>query len=166
MHPRHERLPGPVRFAALCGLVAAAAVPLAAEDWPQWRGPERDGVWREDGLVERFANDTLEARWRAPIGSGYSGPTVADGRVFLTDQVRENVERVLCFDAATGEPLWQHEYDAVYTIGYRAGPRASVTVQDGHAFAVGARKSNGDFTEDFHRFSDGHGARTIQPVFQ
>ena len=72
------------------------------------------------------------------MGSGYSGPTVAEGRVYVTDQVRENVERVLCFDAGSGEPLWQHEYDAVYTIGYRAGPRASVTVAGGRAFAVGA----------------------------
>lgn len=116
-------------------LAGAAAV---GEDWPQWRGSQRDGVVREKGLLEELPDGPLPRAWTQPVGSGYSGPTVADGRVYLTDQVRENVERVLCFDAATGEPLWQHEYDAVYTIGYRAGPRASVTVQDGRAFAVGA----------------------------
>ena len=136
MLEREGRCRGGVGFGlVLVPLLAAAAV---GEDWPQWRGSQRDGVVREAGLLEELPDGPLPRAWTQPVGSGYSGPTVADGRVYLTDQVRENVERVLCFDAASGEPLWQHEYDAVYTIGYRAGPRASVTVEGGRAFAVGA----------------------------
>ena len=112
-----------------------------ADDWPQWRGPKRDGVWRESGIVERFAGKELKHRWEAPIGSGYSGPTVAAGRVYVTDREVEpaQIERVLCFDEQTGKKLWDHTYDCPYVnIGYGAGPRASVTVDNGRAFALGA----------------------------
>lgn len=111
------------------------------DDWPQWRGPKRDGVWREDGLVEKFAAKQLPALWRKPIGAGYSGPAVADGRVFITDRVTQPAqqERVWCLDAASGETIWSHAYDCKYSnIGYTAGPRACVTIDGGRAYALGA----------------------------
>ena len=64
----------PFIFAALVG---GGAQPLSADDWPQWRGPQRDGVWRETGIVEKFASPQLQPVWTATIGPGYSGPTVA-----------------------------------------------------------------------------------------
>lgn len=112
-----------------------------ADDWPQWRGPNRDGVWRETGLIEAFPGPRVEPEWRAPISGGYSGPTVAGGRVYVTDRVVEpaEIERVLCFDAMTGAELWTHAYDCAYAqVGYPDGPRASVTLADGLAFALGA----------------------------
>jgi outer membrane protein assembly factor BamB len=121
-------------------LLACVAGTLVADDWPQWRGANRDGVWRETGLVDRFASDELKITWRQPIGSGYSGPTVADGRVFVTDRVvePEQIERVHAFDAKTGEPCWSYSYPCAYVdVGYTAGPRASVTVDEGRAFALG-----------------------------
>jgi len=118
-------------------LLAASAW---AEDWPQWRGAGRDGVWREDGVVKQLPAE-LPRKWSAKVGAGYSGPTVAEGRVYLTDRLTkpEETERVLCFDEQTGELLWSVAYPAPYgSIGYQAGPRASVTVQDGVAYALGA----------------------------
>lgn len=108
-------------------------------DWPQWRGSKRDGVWRETGVRERL--DGLKPRWTAKIGPGYSGPTVAAGRVYVTDRQKEpaNAERVLCFDWETGRELWAHRYETVYSdFSYEAGPRASVTVHDGLAYSLGA----------------------------
>lgn len=112
----------------------------AADDWPTWRGPAGDGVWRESGVVERFASDKLPRLWTAEIGSGYSGPTVAAGRVYVTDRVVEpkQIERVHCFDAKNGKPIWTHSYDAAYRgVGYEAGPRACVAVHDGRAYSLG-----------------------------
>ncbi len=111
-----------------------------ADDWPQWRGPGRDGVWRETGLVSSFASKQLPIRWRVPVAPGYSGPTVAAGKVYLTDRVDEpkQIERVHCFDAETGKTVWSFRYPCEYRIGYKAGPRASVTIDSGRAYALGA----------------------------
>jgi len=118
-----------------------ASAATVADDWPQWRGPKRDGVWRETGIVEKFAKPQLDLVWRAEISSGYSGPTVADGRVYVTDRVVKpaQVERVHCFDSKTGKTLWTHTYDCPYEgVGYDAGPRASVAIHDGRAYSLGA----------------------------
>ena len=58
-----------------------------AEDWSQWRGQNRDGVWNETGIIEKFDAPEIPIRWTVPIGSGYSGPSVADGRVYITDRL-------------------------------------------------------------------------------
>lgn len=89
----------------------------AAEDWPQWRGPSRDAVWHEDGILNSFPTDGLKILWHAPVHEGFSSPIVADGRVYLTDvelTFPDPKERVLCFDAKSGEPLWTHAYSAAY----------------------------------------------------
>lgn len=128
---------------------------VRADDWPQWLGPRRDGVWREDGILDRFPAGGPKVRWRAPVGSGYSGPSVAGSRVYLTDYVTKSgaklpdsgfsgrrklpgVERVLCFDDADGKIIWQREYDCEYQIDYPAGPRASPVIADGKVYTLGA----------------------------
>jgi outer membrane protein assembly factor BamB len=113
----------------------------AADEWPQWRGPNRDGAWREKGIITEFAAGVVPRKWSAPIASGYAGPTVADGRVYVMDKVFEpsQVERVHCFDWQTGKTIWSHTYDCVYAgFGYPAGPRASVLVSEGLAYSLGA----------------------------
>ncbi|HEV3238485.1 MAG TPA: pyrrolo-quinoline quinone, partial [Gemmataceae bacterium] len=55
-----------------------------ADDWPQWLGLQRDSIWRETGLVDKFPADGPPVKWRAEIAGGYAGPAVADGRVFVT----------------------------------------------------------------------------------
>ncbi|MCF7973003.1 MAG: PQQ-like beta-propeller repeat protein [Phycisphaerae bacterium] len=114
---------------------------VRADDWPQWRGPHRDGTWREQGLIETFANAQPPAKWRVPVGTGYNGPTVAKGRVYVMDRLTDpsETERILCLDAQTGQTLWDHAYACPYrNIQYKAGPRASVTIDEDRAFSVGA----------------------------
>jgi len=133
-----------MRFLPTTVVLLALLTPLAichADDWPQWRGPTRDGVWREEGLLSSFPAKKLELRWRVAVGQGYSSPTVADGRVFVADKIEEpeERERVHCFDATTGERIWSHAYPCDYGgIGYDAGPRCSVLVHDGRAYSLGA----------------------------
>ena len=125
---------------------------LFADDWPQWMGPKRDNVWRDEGILEAFPDDGPRVVWRVPVAGGYSGPAVADGRVYLTDYVtKENVkvdnfdrkqfsgtERVLCLDEATGKEIWKHEYPVRYRISYPAGPRCTPTVHEGKVYTLGA----------------------------
>jgi outer membrane protein assembly factor BamB len=142
-----------------CWLSGMAAMSLA-EDWPQWRGPTADGRWTETGLMDKFPAPSLATTWRVPIGPGYSGPTVARGRIYVMDRQTspKEVERVLCFDEKTGESLWVHAYECQYnkaaaqspdpatksaprrgySIGYTAGPRASVVIEEGRAYSIGA----------------------------
>lgn len=113
---------------------------VAAQDWPDWRGVNRDGVWNETGVVEKFSADSLPAVWSVVVGAGYSGPTVANGRVYLTDRMEkpEPTEGVLCFDEKTGKKLWESRYNCEYEgVGYPAGPRASVVINNGKAYALG-----------------------------
>lgn len=117
-----------------------------ADDWPQWRGPLRDGVWRETGLIESIPADGLAYAWRVPIGDGYGGPAVADGRVFVTDFTRkpqstEGTERLVALDEKTGATLWNHAWE-VDTQGIQAryanGPRATPLVDGDRVYALGS----------------------------
>jgi len=111
-----------------------------SDDWPQWRGKDRDGRWHEEGVVRSLTEENLKVLWRQPLGTGYSGPTVADGRVLVMDrqELPQQTESIVCFDSQTGERLWQHTYPAIYTISYKAGPRASVSIDGKLAYALGA----------------------------
>jgi outer membrane protein assembly factor BamB len=131
---------------------AAVAGTVRADDWPQWMGPGRDNVWREEGAVATFPAGGPKVLWRVPIAGGYAGPAVAGGRVFVTDYVTDadvkvanferkastGTERVLCLDEATGKVLWKHEYPVTYTIAYPAGPRCTPTVDGDRAYTLGA----------------------------
>ena len=136
--------------AALWSIVSST---LLADSWPQWLGPQRDGVWREKGILEKFPEGGPKRIWRVELGAGYSGPAVAGGRVFVMDrQVPAEIpkpksvfeasqipgnERVLCFNEADGKLLWQHAYDCPYNVSYAAGPRTTPLVAGGRVFTLG-----------------------------
>ena len=65
---------------------AGAAGGLRADNWPQWLGPQRDGVWRETGILDKFPKDGPKVLWKVPIGGGYTGPAVVGDRVFVMDR--------------------------------------------------------------------------------
>ena len=118
---------------------------MQAQDWPQWRGPDRDGVWKETGILESFPTDGLEVSWRAPVGRGWSSPVVGGGRVYVTDVELVGStakERVLCFDEAKGALLWSYRYAVDYpdwAFGPEVGgPQATPILRDGKLFTLGA----------------------------
>src|SRR5688572_19133463 len=123
-------------------ILVLASTPMPASDWPQWMGPNRDDVWADTGVVDRFPPGGLTFVWRKPIHGGFAGPAVVAGRVYVTDYARSagddkpaptkrnelnGKERVLCLDATTGQEIWKHEYDCNYAISYPAGPRCTPT---------------------------------------
>lgn len=129
-----------VALVSFSGFFSSGHSRAVADDWPQWGGPQRDLVWRETGIVDRLPDaDILPRVWSAPIGEGYGGPSVANGRVYVMDRLRdEQLERVLCLDAATGDIIWHHEYEARYSISYPAGPRCTPVVDGKLVYVVGA----------------------------
>jgi outer membrane protein assembly factor BamB len=93
------------------------AMVLRADDWPQWRGPNRDGVWHETNILQSFPPEGLKVLWRVPVGTGFSSPVVVQGKVYVTDSdvTRTNAhENVRCLDAASGKPIWIHKYPVAY----------------------------------------------------
>ncbi|MBI3408563.1 MAG: PQQ-like beta-propeller repeat protein [Planctomycetes bacterium] len=140
----------------LFGFATLLFLPLIAraDDWPQWLGPKRDGVWRENGLLDKFPKEGPKVLWRADVGEGYAGPAVAGGRVFIADRVLakdaanpksafsrtrvEGKERVLCLDEAKGTILWKQEYDCPYQISYASGPRTTPVVSGDRVYTYGA----------------------------
>ncbi len=114
--------------------------PPAGPDWPQYRGPNRDGVASADGFNTDWEKKPPKLLWRTPLTGKYGSVAVAGGRVYV--QGREgNNERLVCLNAADGKPLWSDEYPADYrplTTGYAEGPRGTPTVHDGRAYTVGA----------------------------
>src|SRR5205823_5707054 len=172
---RPEVRPNPAnRFASRLLFLLLAIVPAAAraDDWPQWLGPQRDGVWRETGVLDKFPPGGPKVRWRIPVEAGYSGPAVADGKVFLTDRVVAKgvkvptnqfatttipgTERVLCFNEADGKPLWKYEYDCPYMISYPLGPRTTPLVHQGKVYTLGAEGNLLCLTEDEGKVVWGH----------
>jgi len=116
--------------------------PIFAEDWPEWRGKGRNGIWTESGILDKFPEKGLTAVWRTPIHGGFAGPAVAEGRVFVTDFKRSSgkkgMERALCLDEKSGKILWTREWDADYQgISYDTGPRATPTVDGDRVYIVG-----------------------------
>jgi outer membrane protein assembly factor BamB len=119
-------------------LTAAAS----ADDWPEFRGAGRHGVWKETGIVDRWPA-SLKVLWRAPVKAGYAGPAVAGGRVFVMDFARSagsrGTERVLCLDEATGKVQWTQEWLVDYGgIGFENGPHATPTVDGDRVYTLGA----------------------------
>jgi len=135
-----------VRSAVLLSLFVTPVI-IGADDWPEWRGSGRQSVWTEDGIVERFPTGGLKTTWRTPVNGGFSGPAVADGRVFVVDfeflpetRVMDGTERVLALDEMTGEILWTHEWPTEYRnlqLSYATGPRATPTVDGDYVYVAG-----------------------------
>ena len=133
-----------VSFVAVCLTTAS----LRAEDWPQWRGVHRDGVWTDTGIVERFPDRGLEVTWRVPIRGGFAGPAVAGGRVFVLDyeetpgsRTMDGTERLLALDEETGAVLWTRTWPAAYrniSWKFANGPRTPPTVDGDRVYVLGA----------------------------
>jgi outer membrane protein assembly factor BamB len=105
-------------------------------DWHQWMGPDRTATWYHGPGVDTLTTGMVEPIWEADVGPGYSGPTVADGRIYIMDYAAGS-ERVLCIDAEHGTQIWSFAYPVEYNVGYPTGPRASVQVFNGKAYSLG-----------------------------
>src|SRR5687767_6468447 len=104
------------RWTPLCLAALLITSAARADDWPQWQGPKRDGVWRETGILAKFPAGGPKVLWRSPIGGGFAGPAVAGGKLYVTDRQGEPLpkgkeapgktgltgkERVACLDETT-----------------------------------------------------------------
>lgn len=112
----------------------------AGPDWPQYRGPNRDGIAAADNFNTDWEAKPPKVLWKTPLLGKYGSVVVAGGRVYV--QGREgNAERFVCLNAIDGKQLWSDDDPADYAPlsgGYAEGPRATPTIHDGRAYTVGA----------------------------
>ncbi|MFQ5790286.1 MAG: PQQ-binding-like beta-propeller repeat protein [Acidobacteriota bacterium] len=152
--------------------LAIAAVGLMAFDvpegeWPQWRGPQRDGVVRAFGEPQAWPEE-LKLVWKRAVGSGYSSPVVSGQRVYLFTRQEER-EVVSCLDLKNGETWWRQDYPAPYRLNPAArahgkGPKSTPVLYRGKLFTFGiggilscfhARSGELRWRQEFdHRFPD------------
>ena len=132
MSKRHQLL-----WTVLVALAVASQT--AAEDWPQFLGPERNGVYRGPALAETWGAGGPRVVWRKSIGAGFSGPVVVQGRLILFHRVAGS-EVVEAFDARTGASQWRYSYPTSYRddFGFDEGPRAVPVVVEGVVYTFGA----------------------------
>lgn len=125
------------RLYSLITLVATAILaPLHAADWPQWRGPDRNGISVETGWLDRWpAEGAPPVLWRANVGKGHSCPVITDGRLFIMGWDGQR-DTVYCLDAASGNPIWKQSYSCD-TIVQWPGPRSTPTVEGDTVYTLG-----------------------------
>lgn len=120
-------------------VVACAAVTVRAQDWPQWRGPNRDGAASFE--VPASWPETLERQWRVEVGEGYATPILVGDRIYM--YTRQGEEEVMAaHDAATGDVIWRTAYPAPFqmfpaTAQHGPGPKSTPTYADGRLFTLG-----------------------------
>jgi outer membrane protein assembly factor BamB len=121
-------------------LIACSAITTSAADWPQWRGPNRDGtgaVFKEPAQWP----ETLTERWKIAVGGGHSSPVLVGNRIYLHSRQKDD-EVIAAIDAATGKVVWQDRYPAPYRVnpaaaGHGPGPKSTPVVAQGRVVALG-----------------------------
>ncbi len=113
----------------------------AEADWPRWRGAAGDAVLQDHALPEHWPTGPLRALWQVQLGTGWSSPVIAAGRVFISDRSGGS-ERVRAFDAASGRELWSRAHDVDFDphpVGRRHGngPKGTPLVDGDRVYAVG-----------------------------
>jgi outer membrane protein assembly factor BamB len=132
-------MPRLARLAVLSAAVFAGGVATRAADWPQWRGPHRDGHadGPAAGVAKLDADPTVA--WKVPVGFGLDSPVVVAGVVYFLDNT-DGKETVHAADAKTGKALWAAELDDTFKDNQsQPGPRCTVTVDDGRVYAQSCR---------------------------
>ncbi|MBL7153092.1 MAG: PQQ-like beta-propeller repeat protein [Phycisphaerae bacterium] len=125
-----------ITITILVSLVGLMAVCAVADDWPNWRGPQHDGISYEVNWGGDWATCEPNVLWSEQVGTGFASIAVADGRVYTMGNTSAT-DRVFCLDANSGEILWTHSYpSALAPNSYEGGPSATPTVADGKVYTL------------------------------
>jgi len=138
---------------AVAFLLVAFAAHLNAQDWPQYLGPERNGISPQKGILRTWSEAGPEVLWTVDLGIGFGGPVIKDGKAYLLDRDDKYGDYMRCFDMETGKELWKYGYEAPGSVEF-PGSRSVPAVDDKHVYSCGP---NGDlYCFDIH---------THQPVW-
>lgn len=128
------------RFAAFIALICIATSSIAqTHDWPQWRGPTRNGLTDETGLLKSWPEGGPQRLWLFDnCGAGYAGPAVVDGRLFILG-ARDEICYLLAIDVDSHRELWSVALGPALENDWGDGPRSTPTVDSGMVYALGGK---------------------------
>jgi outer membrane protein assembly factor BamB len=124
------------RVALLVGVVATGFHASQAADWPQFMGPTGDGISPESGLLRAWPTGGPKVLWTVPLGPGYGGAAIRDGKVYVLDRAQQLKDVLRCFDLATGKEDWTSAYDAPGRVDHD-GSRSTPAVSEKYVFTIG-----------------------------
>jgi outer membrane protein assembly factor BamB len=127
-------------LARLAACLAGIVLVAWAQDWPQWRGPNRDGIATAFAEPKAWP-EKLKLKWKVTVGEGHASPVVADGKIYLHTRQGER-EVVSCLRPESGQTIWQEGYTAPYTVnpaasGHGKGVKSTPVVQGGRIYTFG-----------------------------
>ena len=122
----------------LLAFLTALTLPLGAQDWPQFLGPNRNGSTTTTNLAPAWPKEGPPLVWQFKAGQGFAGPVVSGGKLILFHRIADQ-EIVHCFDAKSGQELWKAAYPTRYVdmMGHDPGPRSTPAIADGRVFTFG-----------------------------
>ena len=130
------------QFALLITLLGVAALLAGCggvgAEWPQWQGPTRDNISQETGWLKNWPEGGPDIVWRIPIGEGYSGISIVDGRIYTMHSEGED-EFAVCLDASDGAEIWRSRTDDNYQSGEGSGPRSTPAVDGDRVYVLSAK---------------------------
>jgi outer membrane protein assembly factor BamB len=121
-------------FAAL--ILSVCITNLHAQDWPQYFGPERNGVSSQKNLLRTWPQQGPQVLWTNNIGIGFGGPVVKDGKVYLLDRDDKTGDNLRCYDLSSGKDLWNFAYEAPGSVMF-PGSRSVPTIDGNKIYTVG-----------------------------
>ncbi len=123
-------------LAVLSGLLLLLPRAANADDWPQWRGPNRNGISAEKGWLTDWPEQGPKKLWSASLGAGCSSVSVKGDRVFTMGNVADK-ESVYCLGAETGKTIWKYEYDCpLNPKNFEGGPGTTPTIYDNRVYSL------------------------------
>lgn len=133
-----------VRFSLLLSAVMLSIlnsrVHVSGDDWPCWRGIHQDGIARESNLLKTWPDSGPQELWRVPLGEGFSGISVVNGKAY-TMYAEGKDEFVVCLDTQDGSTVWKTPSGESVENQYGNGPRSTPTIDAGHVYTHGSTGS-------------------------
>jgi outer membrane protein assembly factor BamB len=128
-----------MKFFFCSAFLVLISISAFAEDWPQFLGPNRNGVSSEVGMIERFSTNGPTLVWEKEIGTGYSAPSIRDGKLVLFHRLA-NEEIIEALNATNGRPIWRYAYPSNFQdpYGYNNGPRCTPLLSENFCYTFGA----------------------------
>jgi outer membrane protein assembly factor BamB len=117
-------------------VVIFSTLNINAQDWPQYFGPNRNGVSTQKNILLSWPQQGPEVLWTANVGVGFGGPVIKDGKVYLLDRDDKVGDKIRCLDLSSGKELWNFAYDAPGSVMF-PGSRCVPTIEGNRIYSCG-----------------------------